>query len=192
MQIYKIKQELDHAIGILSKFCSHANLNTLRIAKFSLFQSHLQYGIQLWDQKNQEIKEIMQILHNYAFQNIDFKNVQNSIKHIYKNHKILNFTDILKVQNYLFIYQVEQNNALATSFPALHSRDKHNYPTRSATKNLLDVPLPRTNKYGKESVKYQCIRAWNNFKKKFPQIPENKLSNTKVKRILKQDIFDQY
>ena len=134
----------------------------------------------------------MQILHNYAFQNIDFKNVQNSIKHIYKNHKILNFTDILKVQNYLFIYQVEQNNALATSFPALHSRDKHNYPTRSATKNLLDVPLPRTNKYGKESVKYQCIRAWNNFKKKFPQIPENKLSNTKVKRILKQDIFDQY
>ena len=101
----------------------------------------------------------MQKLQNYALRNIDFKNVQNSIKHIYKNHKILKFTDILKVQNYLFMYQVEQNNALATSFPALHSRDKHNYLTRSATKNLLDVPLPRTNKYGKESVKYQCIRA---------------------------------
>ena len=134
----------------------------------------------------------MQKLQNYALRNIDFKNVQNSIKHIYKNHKILKFTDILKVQNYLFMYQVEQNNALATSFPALHSRDKHNYLTRSATKNLLDVPLPRTNKYGKESVKYQCIRAWNNFKKKFPQIPENKLSNMKIKRILKQDIFDQH
>ena len=34
--------------------------------------------------------------------------------------------------------------------------------------------------------------GWNNFKKKFPQIPENKLSNMKIKRILKQAIFDQY
>ena len=87
------------------------------------------------------------------------------------------------------MYQVEQNNALATYFPALHSRDKHNYQTRTATQNLLDVPLARTNKYGKESVKYQCIRDWNNFKKKFPQIPENELSNMKIKRILKQDII---
>ena len=29
----------------------------------------------------------------------------------------------------------------------------------------------------------------SNFKKKFPQIPENELSNMKIKRILKQAIF---
>ena len=110
--------------------------------------------------------------------------------------KILKFADILKVQksskNCLFLYQVELNNALATSFPALHSKGKRNYQTRSATQNLLDVPLARTNKYGKEFVKYQYVRDWNNFKKKFPQIPENKLSYMKIKRILKQAIFDQY
>ena len=89
------------------------------------------------------------------------------------------------------MFQVEQNNALATSFPAPHSRDKHNYQTRFPTQKLLDVPLARTNKYSKES-KYHCIRDWTNFKKKFPQIPENKLSNIKIKRILKQAIFDQY
>ena len=43
-----------------------------------------------------------------------------------------------------------------------------------------------------KSLKYQCIRDWNNFKKKFRQIPENKLSYTKIKRILKQAIFNQY
>ena len=89
------------------------------------------------------------------------------------------------------MYQGEQNNAFDTSFPALHSKGKHNYQTRSATQNLLDVPLARTNKYGKESVKYQCIRD-NNFKKKFPQIPENKLSNIEIKGILKQAVFNQY
>ena len=66
-----------------------------------------------------------------------------------------------------------------------HKITKHNYQTRSATRNLLDIPLARTNKYGKESVKYQCIKDWNNFKKKFAQIPENKLSNIKIKRNLK-------
>ena len=101
----------------------------------------------------------------------------------------MKFADILKVQNCLFMYQFEQNHALATSFPTLHSKDKRNYQTRSATQNLLDIPLARTNKYGKGSVKYQCIRDWNNFKKNFPQVPENKMSYMKIKRILKQAIF---
>ena len=50
------------------------------------------------------------------------------------------------------MYLVEQNNALATPFPAPHSTDKHNYQTRSATSNLLGTTLVRTNEYGKESV----------------------------------------
>ena len=144
-----------------------------------------------WGQKNQEIKEIMQKLQNCALRKINFEKFHHSIKYIYKGYKVLKFTDILKVQNCLFMYQVEKNNALGTSFSALRSKDKHNYQTRFATQNLLDVPLARTNKYGKESVKYQCVRDWNNFKKKFPQIPENKLSYMKIKRILKQAIFDQ-
>ena len=93
-----------------------------------------------------------------ALRKISFKKFLHSIKHIYKDHKILKFTDILKVQDCLSMYQVKQNNALATSFSALHSKDKHNYQTRYAIQNLLDILLARTKKYGKESVKYQCIR----------------------------------
>ena len=44
----------------------------LRIAYYSLFQSHLQYGVQRWKQKNQEIKEIMHTLYNCAFRKINF------------------------------------------------------------------------------------------------------------------------
>ena len=96
----------------------------------------------------------MKKLQNCAPRKKNIKKIHHSIKHIYTDYKILKFADILKVQNCLFMYQVEQNNALATSFPALHSKDKHNYQTRSAAQNLLDVPLARANKYGKESVKY--------------------------------------
>ena len=115
----------------------------------------------------------MQKLQNRALRKINFKKFHCPIKHIYnKDHKILKIADILKVQNCLFMYQFEQTNAIATSFPTLHSKDKLNYQTRSATQNLLDIPLARTNKYGKGSVKYQCIRDWNNFKKNFPQVPK--------------------
>ena len=89
----------------------------------------------------------MQKLQNRALRKVNFKKFQHPIKHIYKDHKFLKFADILKVQKCRFMYQFEQNNALAISFPALHSKDKHNYQTRSTTQNLLDVPLARTNKY---------------------------------------------
>ena len=79
-QIYQIKLKLNRAIGILSKLRSHANVNTLRIAYYSLLQSHLQYGMQLWSQKNQEIKEIMQKLQNGALRKINFKKFHHSIK----------------------------------------------------------------------------------------------------------------
>ena len=40
-QIYQIKLKLNCTIGILSKLRTHANLNTLRIAYYSLFQPHM-------------------------------------------------------------------------------------------------------------------------------------------------------
>ena len=95
-QIYQIKLKLNHSINILSKLHSHANLNTLRTAFYSLFQFHLQYGVQLWGQKNKKIKEMMQKLQNCALRKINFKKFHHSIKHIYKDHKVLKFADILK------------------------------------------------------------------------------------------------
>ena len=70
-----------------------------------------------------------------------------------KDHKIFKIYQRRQSSKLSFQYQVEQNNSLATSFSALHSRDKHNYQTRSATQNQLDVTLARINKYDKESDK---------------------------------------
>ena len=165
------------------------NLNTLRIAYYSLFQSHLQYGAKLWGQKNQEIKEIMQKPQNRALRKICFNKFRHSVKHTHKDHKMLKFANILKVQNCLFMFQVEQNNALGTFF--LPSTPKTNSITRPhlQSKNLIEVTLARTNKYGNDSVKYQCIRDWNNLKKKFPQIPENKLSLYENQKNSKESCF---
>ena len=95
----------------------------------------------------------MQKLQNRSHRKIHFKKFHHPIKHIYKDHKIFKIYQRRQSSKLSFQYQVEQNNSLATSFSALHSRDKHNYQTRSGTQNQLDVTLARINKYDKESDK---------------------------------------
>ena len=84
------------------------------------------------------------------------KNVTILIKQIYKDHKILKFTDILgciRSKN-------EQNNALAISYlfscPPFQRQtqlpDKICNPTKKA------LVLARTNMAKNLCVKYQCIR----------------------------------
>ena len=76
--------------------------------------------------------------------------------------------------------QLEQNKKLATTFPGLvYAKEKHNYNTRSARKNLLDIPLCQTFTYGTQSCKYQ-------FKKE--NSTEN-LTYPVVKNILKKNIL---
>ena len=182
----------NRSIGILSKLRRQANLYTLKIAYYILFQSHLQYGTQLWGQKNNGTKATFQKLQNRVLRKITFKTLRESIDDVFRELKILKFSDILVLQNCLFMFEIEQNPKLKVSFRALHARDKHNYQTRSAAHNLLDIPLTKTKTYGSESVKCQCIKDWNSFKKKFPDIPENELSYFKIKNLLKKSFLDKY
>ena len=98
---------------------------------------------------------------------IAFKNQYESADPLYKYLRIIKFQDLLRLNNCLFMCQLQQNKKLASAFPGLvYTKEKHNYNTRSARKNLLDIPLCQTFTYGTQSSKYQCIKDWNRFKKK--------------------------
>ena len=66
------------------------------------------------------------------------------------------------------MYQIETNQRLANSFVDLrHCGDNQTYLTKSKAKGLLDIPLVNTQIYGTQSVKYNCIKDWNNFRNNF-------------------------
>ena len=167
---------LNRAIGMLSKLRINANFNILKTA----------YHSQLWGQKNNETITTFQKLQNRAHRKITFKKRHDHIS------CVLKFPDILNLQNCLFMYEIQHRPKLSASFPALHAKDKHNYNTRSATHYLLDIPLTKTNMYGKISTKNHCIRDWNNLKKDLSDIPDSELSLSKIKSYLKQKYFGQY
>ena len=141
--------------------------------------------------KNNETITTFQKLQNRVLRKITFKKRHDRISCVYKECKILKFLDILNLQNCLFMYQIQHSPKLSASFPALYAKDKHNYNTRSATHNLLDIPL-KANMYGKNSIKNLCIRDWNNFKRDFLNILDSGLSLSKINSYLKQKYYGQY
>ena len=183
--------KLKLAIGMLSKLRINANFNILKTAYHSLFESHLQYGTQLWSKRN-ETTTTFQKLQNRALKKITFKKRHDPNSRAYKQCKILKFLGILNLQNCLFMYQIQHSPKLGLSFPALYAKDQHNYNTRSATHNLLDILLTKTIMYGKNSFKNHCIRDWNNLKKDLSDIPDSELFLSKIKSYVKQKCFGQY
>ena len=161
--------KLDQGIGILSKLRHSENLNILKIMYHSLVGSHLHYGAQLWGQTNNENINKITVLQNQALRKIIVKMIHDSTNEIYKNLKILRFSDSVCMQNCLFMNQIEKNEKIAKSISQLkYCGDNHNHQTRSATRKLLDTPCFSSNFYGTQSAKYHCINDWNNFKKNSP------------------------
>ena len=135
---------------------------------------HLQYGTQLWGEK---IDATFQKLQNSALSKRTFKKHHNPISCVHKECKILKFHNILNLQNYLFMYQIQYSPKLIASFSALHAKDKHNYNTRSGITShcFLDIPLTKTNMYGKNTY-------WNNLKK-LSDISNSEISLSKIKKL---------
>ena len=109
----------------------------------SLFGSNLLYGALLWKQTNLANQNSIQISQNRAIRKICFEKPNEAVSGDLKKLGILKFHDLIKLQNCLFICQLEQDEQLAKTFPALKDfGDKHNYQARSPNKRLLDTPLP--------------------------------------------------
>ena len=103
---------------------------------------------------------------------ITFKRLHDPTNEIYKNLKILRFSDSMCMQNCLFMNwrKIEEKEQTAKSFSKLkYCRDNHNHQTRSAIRKLLDTPCFITNFYDTQSAKYHFIIDWNNFKNDSPR-----------------------
>ena len=63
---------------------------------------------------------------------------------------ILKFNDMIYLQSFLLLVQIERNQKLITTFPRLTlCGDTHNYFIRSATQKFYNVPLSKTDMYRK-------------------------------------------
>ena len=192
-QINHVTTKLNQAIGIPSTLRNNTSLKTLKMTYHSLFSSHLLYGSQLWGHTNLTNQNKIQKLRNKTLRKILFKKQQDSIRQYYKELQFLKFPDLLYLQNYLFMSQIETNQKSANSFPDLkHCGDSHSYQIKSKTKGFLNIPLLNTQIYGTQSVKYNCITDWNNFRNNFLDLLPRQCTYTLVKEQVKNFLISKY
>ena len=119
---------------MLSKIRHYVPRKTLHSIYFAIFSSILNYGAIIWGQtSNNSIKRI-ETLQNKAIRTINFAPYNSPTNHLYKESKILKFTDYIKLQNFLLVHDNIHKKvpfALQNSFTL--AIDAHKYPTRGAT-----------------------------------------------------------
>ena len=121
------------------------------------------------------------------------KKQQDSIRQYYKELEISNFPDLLYLQNYLFMSQIETNRKSANSLADLkHCGDSHNYQTKSKVKGLPDIPLLNTQIYVIQSVKCNCTKDWSNFRNNFLNLLPNQSKYILVKKQVKNILISKY
>ena len=118
-RIAHVKIQLNRGISILSKIKHNANPTILKVVYHSLFGSTRLYGAQLWGPTNLANENSVQVLQNRAIRKICFKKPNEPVSGDFKEFGILKLHDAIKLQNSLFISQLEQHEQLAKPFPAL-------------------------------------------------------------------------
>ena len=187
---------------MLCKIRHFVDKQTLRSIYFAIFSSHLTYGSQIWGQQgNPNIRKIIS-LQKIALRIITFSPFRSPTFSLFPEVKFLKFQDFITISNCLFVYDHLHNN-LPKSISKFFTKtsDIHPYATRNNEHGKLNVPRVYTRRYGKFSIKHQCILNWNsslsscqnflNNAKNYP-VTSNNMTRNQYKKMLYKIFFSTY
>ena len=189
--IAELSKKLSRAVGLLYKVRNLCPPTVLRSLYFSLFNSHLSYGLAVWGNANQlDIRKIKS-LQKKAIKAIDSSLGKDNNDHLYFDLKILKFDEQLEFQLSSLMWDYD-HNVLPTSLTNYFKRANliHNYKTRAASIGKLYYSKVNTIKYGIKSFKYQGIGILNNLKNL--DIYKDTGSKTKFLKDLKSSFILKY
>ena len=175
--------------GILSKLRHFLPIETLSQIYYSLFQSNITYGLQVWGQ-NISPRSRLTTLQKSSIRILTFSDLRAHSKPLFESLGILNISELLFMQNISLIYQslnglspINIQNALNLSFL------NHAYLTRGSTKRIVSRPLIYTKHYGLKSITYQAILNWNNLQKHYRNYDLSTISASKLKFLAKSYLY---
>ena len=160
-QINNVAAKLKRANGALSKLRHFVPPQVLLLAYYAIFHSHLQYCCQIWGQPNSTFINRICVLQNCAMRIMAFKAPRDSASDLYANFGVLKFSDMVHLQNILFLEKLSHNkmpDAIQNTFVVDFT---HTQPTRANDVGLINLPLVETTSFGKHSIRYNALLSWN-------------------------------
>ena len=148
-----LKQKLSRANGILAKVRYYLSPKLLRTLYFSIFESHLRYGCQIWGQhSNHNLKDIAN-LQRKAIRIINFKNKYTPVEPLFKETKIMTLNETIKPESCLLVlHHINQCLPLSLKDLLRSKNDQHNYSTRSLANHQFPLPQVKTTNHELQKI----------------------------------------
>ena len=195
--VTELIKKLSRSIGIISKIKPFCTIDVLRSLYFSLFNSHLSYGLSTWGGNISNIllnrlevlqNRILRIMYSSISSNSE---IPIHCTEIRKSMRILTIEDQIKVQISSLMWDYDHNTIpihLKSFF--LRSNVVHNYGTRGAARGNLYYTKVNTTSYGLKSFKIQGVKILNEL---LNREMYNKATNkTSFLKILKTELISKY
>lgn len=180
-----LSTKLSKSNGIIAKLRHFLPLNLLKSVYYSLFQSHLSYGLQIFG-SNLSPNSRLYSLQKVALRLMTFSNPRSHSKPLFLALDIPDIKQLLFLSNVLLISKslsglspISIINTLDLNYPS------HSYSTRCSIAKLLSRPKVRTRQYGLNSIRYQSILNWNCLQTRYPQHNLDTASIAKIKTLSK-------
>ena len=155
MHLTSLEKKLSRSIGLLSKIRHYVPKFLLKTIYYSIFNSHLIYGCEVWGQnQNNVLVHRLQKLQEKSVCLVNFETNTNVVGRLLKDSNILKLPDFIKYKYALFIRNSlrKKNVPIFNEFYTLFIQN-HVYNTKSLTNQMVVVPQIQTTNYGKHSFK---------------------------------------
>ena len=164
--ISELSKKLSRALGLLYKIRDLCPLSVLRSLYFSIFNSHLSYGLVVWGNASKLYINKIKSLQKRALKSVVSAHNDNiNINSIHHDLKILNVDHQLQVQLSSLMWDYDHDSLpISLKMHFKKTNVVHNYSTRAASKGNLYLNKVNTVKYGIKSFRYQGVKVLNDLK----------------------------
>ena len=148
--INELTKKLNRSIGMLYKIRHYCPLSIRKTLYFSIFNSHLSYGLPVWGQANQNYLDRVKKIQKKAIRAITFSDYRAHTSPLLKKLEILNLTDLIKLKTASLLWDLNKGN-LPASLTSYFTKANHTHGqnTRFAAQGFYKVH--------KDSISFQSI-----------------------------------
>ena len=133
---------------------------------------------------------MVQRAQNKALRITNFKEERHPSKPPFTETKILNLTNIIKLNNCMLVFD-HLNSSLPAIFDELFKpfKEQHSHNTRGARRYVLNIPKMKTSFYGSRSVQVKSIKDWNNIIDKIHFTIDNFMKRSEIIKKIKNTLL---
>ena len=186
-----LSTKLSRAVGILSKVRYYVPKDVLLNIYHGIFSSILNYGSIIWGQKSTKHIKRIETIQNKAIKVLNFATRDSQTNSLYKNSKILKFTDQIKVKNFLLVHDsINENLPCCLRNLFTLTKNSHSIQTRHSSCNTMIHPRVHTVNYGEFSIIFQAVKFWNKIMRKYPGKNLHVKSRIFTKKFVSNDLLE--